>query len=291
MMNALREHVSSESGPSEHVESAKGAAIRVADVEHFYSSQKGHAVQALLKTSLSVAPGEFVAIVGPSGCGKTTLLNLVGGLLEPTRGQVLVGSRAPRAGAADLGYLFARDNLLPWRSAARNVALPLEIRGVARKESEARVAAMIAMVGLKDFSNSHPAELSQGMRQRVALARMLVSEPTTLLMDEPFAALDAQTRLLMHLQFLAIWERQRSTVLLITHDLGEAIALADRVIVFSRRPGRIKGEYLVDIPRPRLVADLQANLHYHDLFRQIWKVLEEEIVTGEGDQGHEKKAQ
>jgi NitT/TauT family transport system ATP-binding protein len=118
---------------------------------------------------------------------------------------------------------------------------------------------------------------------------MLVTEPTTLLMDEPFAALDAQTRLLMHLHFLAIWERQRSTVLLITHDLGEAITLADRVIVFSRRPGRIKGEYRVDIPRPRRVADLQANAHYHDLFRQIWKVLEEELVAGDGEAWQREK--
>jgi NitT/TauT family transport system ATP-binding protein len=255
----------------------------VVDVEHFYSLQQDQVVQALVRTSLSVAPGEFVAIVGPSGCGKTTLLNLVGGLLLPTKGQILVGSRAPQAGAPDLGYLFARDGLLPWRSAARNVELPLEIRGMPRKERDERVAAVLEVVGLKDFANSHPAQLSQGMRQRVALARMLVTEPTTLLMDEPFAALDAQTRLLMHLHFLAIWERQRSTVLLITHDLGESITLADRVIVFSRRPGRIKGEYRVDIPRPRRVADLQANAHYHDLYRQIWKVLEEELVAGDGD--------
>jgi NitT/TauT family transport system ATP-binding protein len=290
MMNAARQHLASGSEPSGHVDSAKGAVVRVADVEHFYAPQQGHPVQALLNTSLAVAPGEFVAIVGPSGCGKTTLLNLVGGLLQPTKGQVLVGSRAPQAGAPDLGYLFARDGLLPWRSAARNVALPLELRGIAREEREARVAAILAVVGLQDFANAHPAELSQGMRQRVALARMLVTEPTTLLMDEPFAALDAQTRLLMHLQFLAIWERHRSTVLLITHDLGEAITLADRVIVFSRRPGRIKGEYPVDIPRPRRVADLQANAHFHDLFRQIWKVLEEELVAGGSYEWQSEKA-
>ena len=283
MMEAVRPHAASGSERGEPIESAKGAAVRVVDIEHYYSPQQGQVVQALVRTSLSVVPGEFVAIVGPSGCGKTTLLNLVGGLLQPTKGQVLVDARAPRAGAPDLGYLFARDGLLPWRSAARNVALPLELRGVARKEREERVATVLAVVGLQDFANSHPAQLSQGMRQRVALARMLVTEPTTLLMDEPFAALDAQTRLLMHLHFLAIWERLRSTVLLITHDLGEAITLADRVIVFSRRPGRIKGEYPVDIPRPRRVADLQANAHYHDLYRQIWKVLEEELVAGDGD--------
>ena len=290
MNNVVAQPATPADSASGSADSAKGAAVRVTDVEHFYSPEQGRVVQALLKTSLAVAPGEFVAIVGPSGCGKTTLLNLVGGLLQPSRGEVVVGARAPQAGAPGLGYLFARDGLLPWRTAADNVGLPLELRGVSRKEREARIEAVLAVVGLKDFADSHPAQLSQGMRQRVALARMLVTEPTTLLMDEPFAALDAQTRLLMHLHFLAIWERHRSTVLLITHDLGEAITLADRVIVFSRRPGRIKGEYRVDIPRPRRVADLQANAHYHDLYRQIWKVLEEELVSGETDEWQGEKA-
>ena len=261
-------------------EITEGAGIDVRNVEHYYESEQNFIVQALQPTTLKVEPGEFVAIVGPSGCGKTTLLSLVGGLVQPTRGEVLIGSRVPQVGASYLGYLFARDGLLPWRSAAGNVALPLELRGIDRHEREERVAATLRVVGLKDFADSHPAQLSQGMRQRVALARMLVTEPTTLLMDEPFSALDAQTRLLMHLHFLAIWEQRKSTVLLITHDLGEAITLADRVIVFSRRPGRIKGEYRVDIPRPRRVADLQANAHYHDLFRSIWQILEEEIVSG-----------
>lgn len=265
------------------IESAEGARVEVSGVEHIFESRQGESVQALVDISLLVEPGEFVAIVGPSGCGKTTLLNLVGGLLKPTKGQVLVGTRAPQAGAPNLGYLFARDGLLAWRTAAGNVALPLEIRGVTRKERQHRVAAMLKAVGLKEFADSHPAELSQGMRQRVALARMLVTEPTTLLLDEPFSALDAQTRLLMHFRFLSIWERQRSTVLLITHDLGEAITLADRVIVFSRRPGRIKEEYQVDIPRPRRVTELQANDRYHDLFRKMWKVLEEELIAGEDD--------
>jgi NitT/TauT family transport system ATP-binding protein len=265
------------------VNSAEGARVEVVGVEQYFESPQGESVQALQRISLIVERGEFVAIVGPSGCGKTTLLNLVGGLLEPTTGHILVGGSATRAGAPYLGYLFARDSLLAWRTAAGNVALPLEIRGVAHKEREQRVATLLAAVGLRDFAHSHPAQLSHGMRQRVALARMLVTEPTTLLLDEPFSALDAQTRLLMHSRFLTIWERHRSTVLLITHDLGEAITLADRVIVFSRRPGRIKAEYRVDIPRPRRVAELQANARYHDLFRKIWTVLEEELVAGEDD--------
>jgi NitT/TauT family transport system ATP-binding protein len=254
--------------------------VDVANVSKVHVSMKGEPLLALLDVNFQVEKNEFFSIVGPSGCGKTTLLSLVGGLVQPTRGEVLIGSRVPQVGAPDLGYLFARDGLLPWRTAAGNVALPLEIRSVARSEREARVAATLAVVGLSDFADSHPAQLSQGMRQRVALARMLVTEPTTLLMDEPFSALDAQTRLLMHLHFLKIWEQHKSTVLLITHDLGEAITLADRVVVFSRRPGRIKGSYKVDIPRPRRVADLQANAHFHDLFREIWTILEEELVQG-----------
>jgi NitT/TauT family transport system ATP-binding protein len=263
--------------------SAEGARIQVSGVGHHFENQQGESVQALVDISLVVEPGEFVAIVGPSGCGKTTLLNLVGGLLKPTKGEVLVGASAPRAGAPNLGYLFARDSLLAWRTAAGNVALPLEIRGVARRERRDRVAAMLNAVGLQEFADSHPSQLSHGMRQRVALARMLVTQPTTLLLDEPFSALDAQTRLLMHFRFLSIWEHQRSTVLLITHDLGEAITLADRVIVFSRRPGRIKQEYRVDIGRPRSVTELQANARYHELFRKMWTVLEEELI---GDQDH-----
>jgi NitT/TauT family transport system ATP-binding protein len=262
---------------------AEGASIRVENLQHHFETPSGEQVQALIDISLTVPAGEFVAIVGPSGCGKTTLLNVVGGLIDPVEGQVRVGGNPPRAGAPDLGYLFSRDNLLAWRTAAANVALPLEIRGVPRGERERRVAAMLAAVRLEDFAGAHPAQLSQGMRQRVALARMLVTEPTTLLMDEPFSALDAQTRLLMHRHFLSIWERQRSTVLLITHDLGESITLADRVIVFSRRPGRIKKEFLIDLPRPRRVADLQANADYYRLYQEIWTVLEEELLSDSND--------
>lgn len=261
--------------------SVEGARISVAHLDHFYESQEGGSVQALVDISLVIEPGEFVAIVGPSGCGKTTLLNMIGGLIQGSTGEVLIGGKRPQAGASDLGYLFARDNLLPWRSAAANVSLPLEIRGLPRSEREPRITAALQAVGLADFHRAHPAQLSQGMRQRLALARMLVTEPTTLLMDEPFSALDAQTRLLMHSHFLAVWERLRSTVLLITHDLGEAITLADRIVVLSRRPGRIKAEHRVDIPRPRRVADLQANTSYHDLYRDIWRVLEEELLVEE----------
>jgi NitT/TauT family transport system ATP-binding protein len=262
---------------------AQGARVEVMGVEKVFEGQQGGTIQALLSTSLIVQPGEFVGIIGPSGCGKTTLLNLVGGLLQPTAGRIRVGDAEPQAGAPNLGYLFARDSLLAWRTAAGNVALPLEIRRVPHKERDERVTAMLREVGLRDFAQSHPSQLSHGMRQRVALARMLVTNPTTLLLDEPFSALDAQTRLLMHSRFLTIWERHRSTVLLITHDLGEAITLADRVIVFSRRPGRIKAEFRVDIPRPRHVTELQANARYHDLFRQMWTVLEQELVVSEDE--------
>jgi NitT/TauT family transport system ATP-binding protein len=268
----------------------EGARIRVQGVEHWFETRQGEAVQALANVSLSIEAGEFAAIVGPSGCGKTTLLNMVGGLLQPTQGEIRVGSSRPEAGAPDVGYLFARDSLLPWRSAARNVGLPLEIRGVARAARDERVAAMLAAVGLEDFAGAYPAQLSQGMRQRVALGRTLITDPTTLLMDEPFSALDAQTRLLMHDHFLSLWERHRSTVLLITHDLAEAITLADRVIVFSRRPGRIKAEFPVDLPRPRRVGDLQASASYHELFQRVWKILEEELLSGAPAPGGRRSA-
>ena len=233
----------------------------------------------LRELNLDIAYGEFVTIVGLSGCGKTTLLNLLAGLLLPTSGDITVDGVPIKGPGPARAVVFQDAALLPWRTVLRNVELGLEMQHrFESREIKKRALDHLEMVGLKDFGPAHPAELSQGMRQRVALARMLVTEPTTLLMDEPFSALDAQTRLLMHLHFLSIWERLKSTVLLITHDLGEAITLADRVIVFSRSPGRIKGEYRIDLPRPRRVADLQANAHYHDLFRKIWEILEEELV-------------
>jgi NitT/TauT family transport system ATP-binding protein len=255
-----------------------GSAISFANVEHWFDSSGDRPVRVLERTNLRVATGEFVALIGPSGCGKTTLLNMVSGLVEPRLGEVLVNGAQPQVGARNVGYLFARDALVPWRTAAGNVSLALELRNAPAVKRQATVTRALAAVGLGDFADSYPSQLSHGMRQRVALARTLAPEPDTLLMDEPFSALDAQTRLVLQEQFVDLWEARGSTVILVTHDLGEAIALADRVLILSRRPGRLKAEFTVDLPRPRRVTQLQGSHDYHRLYEEIWQVFRDEVV-------------
>jgi NitT/TauT family transport system ATP-binding protein len=256
------------------------SSIIFSDVEHWFDPlADGAPVRVLEPTNLQIRAGEFVALVGPSGCGKTTLLNMVCGLVEPARGTVRVNGEAPRVGADNLGYLLARDALVPWRTAAGNISLALEFRKASKADCGATIARALASVGLSEFADAFPAQLSHGMRQRVALARTLAPQPHTLLMDEPFSALDAQTRLMIQEQFVQLWEAQGSTVILVTHDLAEAIALADRVIIMSRRPGRIKAEFPVTLRRPRRVTDLQGNPDFHKLYEQIWRVFREEVVS------------
>jgi NitT/TauT family transport system ATP-binding protein len=255
-----------------------GSAILFAEVEHWFGSGADNSVCVLERTNLHVTSGEFVALIGPSGCGKTTLLNMVSGLIEPSAGEVLVNGVRPQVGAANVGYLFARDALVPWRTAAGNVSLALEFRNVPVAQRAPTIARALAAVGLGDFADSYPSQLSHGMRQRVALARTLAPGPDTLLMDEPFSALDAQTRLVLQEQFVELWEARGSTVVLVTHDLGEAIALADRVVILSRRPGRLKAEFTVGLPRPRRVTELQGNHDYHRLYEEIWRVFRDEVV-------------
>jgi NitT/TauT family transport system ATP-binding protein len=256
-------------------------AIRVQGVTHAFAAARSpaNAVVALRDVSLEVWPGEFVAIVGPSGCGKTTLLNILAGLERPTSGTVLVAGKPPRAGAPEVGYLFARDSLLPWRTALGNAALAMEMRGVPADERRERARRMLADVGLDAFANAYRAQLSQGMRQRVALARALAAEPEILLMDEPFSALDAQTRILVQDLFLSLWSRLHISVVLITHDLAEAIALADRVVLFTRAPGRIKAIFPVELPRPRSIQSLQADSAYHQIYESVWRDLQDEVTA------------
>ena len=240
-------------------------------------------MRVLEKTNLEVRSGEFLSLIGPSGCGKTTLLNMVSGFVEPRKGAVTVNDRSPKAGAPNVGYIFARDSLLPWRTAEGNISLSLEFRRVPAQGRQQIIDRLLATVGLSEFAKAHPAQLSQGMRQRIAIARTLAPSPDTLLMDEPFSALDAQTRIVLQEQFAKVWEHEHSTVILVTHDLGEAIALSDRVVVLSRRPARIKAVFDIDLPRPRRVTDLQGNSTFHELYEEIWRVFREEIVTdGEG---------
>lgn len=256
-----------------------GKVISLEDVEHYFDSHQAGAtpIQVLRPTTVKMEGRQFVALVGPSGCGKTTVLNMVAGLIRPLRGTVKLNGAVPHVGDPDVGYLLARDALLPWRTALRNVTLPLEIRGVGHRERELAARQVLTDVGLGNFVDAYPSQLSHGMRQRVAVARTLVAQPTTLLMDEPFSALDAQTKLSLQQQFLELWERVQSTVLFVTHDLTEAILMADRVLVFSARPGRIMADFTVDLERPRSLAELQGSNRFHELFQQIWNVFREEV--------------
>ncbi|SMG52957.1 ABC transporter ATP-binding protein [Paraburkholderia susongensis] len=237
----------------------------------------GREVLALDDVSLEIAPGEFVSIVGPSGCGKTTLLNIAAGLIpsDSYQGDCQVLGRKPVSGNRDVAYMLARDALCPWRTALRNVELAGEIRGqpMPRRREVART--LLASVGLGEFENSYPKHLSHGMRQRVALARTFSMESSILLMDEPFGALDSLTKIQLQEVLLNLWQAKAKTVMLVTHDLGEAVAVSDRVIVMSARPGRIVADIRIDLPRPRSVKSLQKDPAFHTLHAEVWKRLDE----------------
>jgi NitT/TauT family transport system ATP-binding protein len=228
---------------------------------------------ALTGVGLDVRHGEFVALIGASGCGKTTLLNVIAGLVPPARGTVAIGGRPPAAGRGDICYVLARDALLPWRTVQGNVEYGLQLSGVGREERERRAAAYIEKVGLGGSRDFYPSKLSQGMRQRVSLARAFAVGRGTYLMDEPFSALDSQTKLMLHDQLLGLWEASGATVVFVTHDIGEAITLADRVLVMSKRGTGVVEEIVIDLPRPRSAEALQADAHYHDLYRRTWTSL------------------
>ena len=215
-----------------------------------FASANSH-LEALAEASFAVMPNEFICIIGPSGCGKSTLLRILGGLVQPTGGRVLLEGKPLTKPQRRIGFVFQHATLMPWRSALRNVMLPLEIQGIPREEAKRRALELLELVGLADFAESLPRDLSGGMRQRVALARALVYDPDVLLLDEPFGALDALTRERMNWELLRIWQKRRKTVVMITHDIQEAIFLSDRVLTMSPRPGRIEKEVLIDIPRPR----------------------------------------
>lgn len=226
--------------------------LRTANLtKRFYQARLGRVTEVLDGIDLAVAAGEFVALLGPSGCGKTTLLHIVDGLVRPTRGQVFVDGTAVSGPGRDRAVVFQEPALLPWRTTGGNVAYGLECLGVARRERFARAQAAVELVGLEEFAHHYPHELSGGMQQRVNLARALAVDPAILLMDEPFAALDAQTREAMQMELLGIWERTRKTVLFVTHQIAEAIFLADRVVVLTPRPARIRATIAVELPRPR----------------------------------------
>ena len=242
---------------------------------------------AVRDTSLSVAAGEFVSVVGPTGCGKSTLLNVAAGLLAPSRGNVLIDG-APLSGINErAGYMFQADALMPWRSALANVRAGLEFHGVAGPEASSRARDWLARVGLAGFEDRFPHQLSGGMRKRVALAQILILDPQLLLMDEPFSALDVQTRQLMENELLELWQANRKSVLFITHDLEEAISLSDRVIVLSAGPAtHTIGDFAIDLPRPRDVADIRMTPRFVELHLAIWQQLKAEVIKGYAQSKH-----
>ena len=233
-------------------------------------------VVAVENASLNVHENEFVALVGPSGCGKSTLLRAAAGLEQPASGEIRVDGRAIDRPGADRGMVFQAYTLFPWLTVRENIRFSLKKAQKTESEKDELVERYIHLIGLEGFERSYPNQLSGGMRQRVAIARALVYQPRILLMDEPFGALDAQTRLLMQELLLEVWERQRSTVLFVTHDVEEAILLADRIIVMTARPGKIKAEIVVDLPRPRQFLELENSLEFAGYKRRLLELVREE---------------
>lgn len=238
-------------------------------------------LRALERMSFSVARGELVALVGPSGCGKTTALNVLAGQLPLQAGEARVAGVRVEGILPSVGYISQKDTLLPWRTVLDNVALAMELRGVPKAARRERAAALMAQMGLQGFEESYPRALSGGMKKRAAIARVLAVEPAVLMMDEPFAPLDALTRQRLQDDILALWEQTGCTILYVTHDLTEAITLADRVALMSARPGRIVREYPIDLPRPRRVMDVKFSPHFVELEEAIWRDLEQELQKGE----------
>jgi NitT/TauT family transport system ATP-binding protein len=261
--------------------SAVAPALVVDDVVKRFETPEG-VVTAVDHMSFDVAPGEFLAIIGPSGCGKSTLFNIIGGLTDGYEGRVAVGGETVRGPHAAIGMVFQEESTFPWRSVIENVAFPLELTGVAKAERIERARHFIDLVGLNGFERRYPAELSGGMRQRVAIARTLASEPKILLMDEPFGALDEQTRLLLGDKVLQIQDQLKQTCLLITHNITEAVQLADRVLVMTYRPGQVKRIVPIELTRPRS-SEIVSSDAFGRYVAQIWGDLREEASRGMRD--------
>jgi NitT/TauT family transport system ATP-binding protein len=267
---------------------AEGAyALELDDITVTFRSREEHDARytAVADASLAVKSGEFVSVVGPTGCGKSTLLNVGAGLLQASSGAVRVFGE-PLAGInRRAGYMFQSEALMPWRSALQNVMVGLQYRGVPEAEARAQADAWLSRVGLGGFGDRYPHQLSGGMRKRTALAQVLALDPDIILMDEPFSALDVQTRQLMENEVLELWAAKRKAVLFITHDLDEAIAMSDRVVVLSAGPAtRPMGEFAIDLPRPRDVAEVRTDPRFVELHRRIWAVLRDEVLKGYAQQ-------
>ncbi|HEX6512889.1 MAG TPA: ABC transporter ATP-binding protein [Chloroflexota bacterium] len=265
-------------GPEVASSAREQAGIKLSSVTKRFLTPSGSVFTALRDVDLTVEPGQFCAVVGPTGCGKSTTLTLVAGLDRPSTGVVRVAGRAVDGIVSGTSFMFQADALLPWKTVLANVALGPVFRGVSKKEAQASAREWLRVVGLAGFEDHHPHQLSGGMRKRVSLAAALINQPSILLMDEPFAALDVQTKAIMSNELLALWERTRPSVIFVTHDLEEAIALADRVVVMTAGPGTVKGVYDIDLPRPRgAVQEIRFHSRFVELQQQIWQALREEV--------------
>jgi NitT/TauT family transport system ATP-binding protein len=266
--------------------SENAAAISLADVDVVFSLARTGTYKAVERATLAVADGEFVSIVGPTGCGKSTLLNIAAGLRAPSAGTAAIFGEALDGLNRRAGYLFQADSLFPWKTALENVAIGLEIAGVPEFEARAQAQVWLSRVGLNYFGDRYPHMLSGGQRKRVGLAQVLIRDPKILLMDEPFGPLDAQTRQIMGNLLLDLWQTDRKAVLFVTHDLEEAIALSDRVVIMSAGPAaHIIGDWKVSLPRPRDISEIKLDPAFRDLYREIWAKLKDEVVKTYGAQG------
>jgi NitT/TauT family transport system ATP-binding protein len=252
--------------------------IELRGVTKRFVTPSGAAFTALRDVDLVIEPGQFCAVVGPTGCGKSTTLTMVAGLERPSAGVVRVGSQPVEGIARGTSFMFQSDALLPWKTVLGNVSLGPVFRRVPKKQAQASARDWVRRVGLSGFEDHHPHQLSGGMRKRVSLAAALINEPSILLMDEPFGALDVQTKAIMSNELLGLWEQTRPSVLFVTHDLEEAVALADRVVVLTAGPGTVKGVYDIDLPRPRgAVQEIRFQPRFLELHHQIWESLREEV--------------
>jgi NitT/TauT family transport system ATP-binding protein len=254
------------------------ARIELAGVTKRFLTPDGQAFTAIRDVNLVVEPGQFCAVVGPTGCGKSTTLTLVSGLDNPSGGVVSVGGKLVEGIARGTSFVFQADALLPWKTVLANVAMGPLFHGASKKEAHAQARDWLRRVGLAGFEQHHPHQLSGGMRKRVGLAAALINEPSILLMDEPFGALDVQTKAIMSNELLGLWEQTRPSVIFVTHDLEEAIALADRVVVMTVGPGTVKGVYEIDLPRPRgEVQEIRFEPRFLELHQEIWESLRDEV--------------
>ena len=255
-------------------------AIELINVSRRFVTPEGKAMTALRDFTMTVKQGEFACVVGPTGCGKSTTLNLVTGLAPPSAGEVRLMGHPVNGVDPDIGFVFQSDALFPWRSVLDNVAAGPLFRGMKKKEAYEKARDWIARVGLAKFEKHYPHQLSGGMRKRVALAQTFINGPKILLMDEPFSALDVQTRVLMQDELLALWSDSGASVVFVTHDLEEAVALADKVYVLTAGPATVKTVFDIDLPRPRVMSEIRYDEHFIEIARVIWDSLREEVQIG-----------